>query len=67
MGTKETLSKLSDNARRTLAIYKLVMQENERETENYKGRIKGYLAALEDANIITQAELRLLYTYYTLD
>lgn len=75
--TEKALAKLTDKQRRTLEIYKTnyieARDNTERDIEyrhellaSYRSAISGYLTALTDTEILTQAQARLIYTYATL-
>ena len=62
--TKETLEKLPQVAKNHLEIYNRIIQTKPGYKEEFKFRLMGYLDALKDIDIISEAEKRLLYIYY---
>ena len=71
MNTKSALEKLTDRQRKTLETNKTHLA-NMRTNGNHDASIetrlyiRGYLDALHESGIITEAESRLLWTYATL-
>lgn len=68
-GCKETLKKLTNKQKDTLDLYAYMMNvyEDKRNKEwkrGYSGLLDGYLAALEEMEIITLAERRLIRIYF---
>lgn len=67
--TKKTLEKLN-KANPQFTIYldqrRALYQKNHKKEET-RAEIRGYLAGLRACKIITDAEFRALYAYYTLD
>lgn len=66
MNTKRTLDAIPEIYRRQLEAYRTQYQKDKTTYEAYKERSNGYLRALADARIITEAERRIILTYITL-
>ena len=65
MNTKTALDKLDTKYKTFLENRKKVLGNTERKGD-VRGEIRGFLAALRIAEVISELEFRLLYTYYTL-
>lgn len=65
MNTKTASDKLAPKYKTFLENRKKVLGNTERK-EDVRGEIRGFLAALRVAEVISELEFRLLYTYYTL-
>jgi len=76
MKAQTALSLLTDRQRSTIDLYKANYRATKDDISNrrnnrdllteYRANITGYLTALEDCGIITQAQARALYSYATL-
>lgn len=63
--TMRTLDRLPDKYKRQIETYRARYQRDKTNTAD-KDRANGYITALADAEIITQAERRLILAYITL-
>lgn len=63
--TIKTLDRLPEKYRRQIEAYRARYQRDKTNTAD-KDRANGYITALADAEIITQAEKRLILAYITL-
>lgn len=63
--TMRTLDRLPDKYRRKIEAYRAQYQKDKSNKAD-KDRANGYITALADAEIITQAEKRLILAYITL-
>lgn len=64
--TKQTLAKLDSKHKLFLDDRKAVLKRTNKK-DDVIGEIRGYLAALRRCKVISDAEFRVLYTFYTLD
>ena len=65
MNTKATLENLDSKYKVFLDNRKEVLQKTNK-PDDVKGEIRGYLRGLQDSNVISQSDFRILLTYYTL-
>lgn len=65
MGTADALKKLSHEQRLTLGEYgNIIHNRRDEYKKEYKFKLQGYLTALKDLKIITEADKRCLYIYF---
>jgi len=62
--TNEAIEKLPQPVREHLELYNGVISTRKDLQKEFKHRLQGYLNALKDAGIITEAEKRVLYIRY---
>jgi hypothetical protein len=67
--TREAIEKLSTKHTKTIETYSKLICRGRNEgnkdlTAEYRRKLRGYLTAIKDAELITEYELRGLYLYY---
>lgn len=67
--TREAIEKLSTKHTKTIETYSKLICRGRNEgnkdlTEEYRRKLRGYLTAMKDSELITEYELRGLYLYY---
>lgn len=69
MATRETIKKIEAIERRTCdtfghLIWRARMAGNQREADEFRHKLRGYLTALEDVGTLTHRELQEAYLWY---